>query len=277
MLYCHGAPGAPAEIEQFHGADIADQLGVRLVVVARPGLWHSDRQPERRIVDWCEDAARVADACGLAAFGLLGYSAGASYAAAVAAAMPERVTAAALVAPVDHSDRDHEEQLDSLSLWAQRQTWRRPRLARAAMRATLATPAWRPMLRAVLKHTPLLKRPDHLALRDDEVLESVVRKAEQAFLDGVLGPQEDMALMMQPWGFDPSKISVPVGIWQGTLDTIGSTVAMATSLHERIRASRLTIVADGHLSTMTNHAADILAWVAGRRAVSMNAVEFADG
>lgn len=259
VLYCHGSPGAPAEVEQFHGSELAETLGIRLIVVARPGMWRSDFQTGRTIVNWCEDAQVVADATSIDQFGIVGYSAGAAYAAAVAAAMPERVTAVSLVAPVDHESSSLAARLDRPSRWVERQPLQRPRLSRVVMSIIWHSHVWRPALRFTLRHTPVLRHPDHLALRDRTVLESVVRKAEQALRSGVRGTQHDMALMMQPWELDVRGISSPVCIWQGTLDTLGSTVEMARSLHQRVPGSRLVLVEEGHLSTMTNHATEIFA------------------
>ena len=259
VLYCHGSPGAPAEVEQFHGDELAWGLGIRLVVVARPGMWCSDFQPDRTIVNWCEDAQVVADASSFDEFGIVGYSAGAAYAAAVATSMPHRVTAVSLVAPVDHENSYLSARLDRPSRWAERQPLERPRLTRGVMSLVWHSRVWRPALRFTLRYTPLLRRPDHLALRDHTVLESIVRKADQAFVGGVRGTQHDMALMMQPWGFDVGGISAPVHIWQGTVDTLGSTVEMARSLHQRVPGSTLVLVDEGHLSTMTNHATEIFA------------------
>lgn len=47
-----------------------------------------------------------------------------------------------------------------------------------------------------------------------------------------------MALTASPWEFGPGAITVPVSIWQGTVDSIGSTPAMAEYLHAAIVGKR---------------------------------------
>ena len=264
-VVCHGSPGAPDEVGQFHGADLARRLGIRLIAIARPGMWYSEFQPGRTVAGWVEDPAVVADACGVEQFGIVGYSAGAAYAAAVAAGLPDRVTGMGLVAPVCHQNEGLAAELDRFSRAMERQPLFRPRLTRAVMFGVWHSHMWRPPLRFVLRYSPLLRRPDHLALRVREVRESIVRKSEQAFVAGVSGTQLDMALMMQPWTVDLERISAPTSIWQGTLDTLGATVAMAEYVHDRIDSSDLVLVEDGHLSTMTNHARDIFQFVRGAR------------
>ncbi|WP_211588852.1 hypothetical protein [Allorhizocola rhizosphaerae] len=40
------------------------------------------------------------------------------------------------------------------------------------------------------------------------------------FLDGMDGWVDDSLAFARPWGFEPEKITVPVGVWRGVDDSI---------------------------------------------------------
>jgi pimeloyl-ACP methyl ester carboxylesterase len=96
ILYLHGAIGSPRWRTPALDAVITS-LGVRYIVVDRPGFGGSDPAPARTVADFAGDVEQLADAIGLDRFAVVGVSAGAPYAFACAWAMPERVTATAAV------------------------------------------------------------------------------------------------------------------------------------------------------------------------------------
>jgi pimeloyl-ACP methyl ester carboxylesterase len=71
--------------------------GVRLVTADRPGIGGSDILKARRIGDWPADVVALADALRIDRFAVVGWSAGGIYAAACAALIPARLTAAGVV------------------------------------------------------------------------------------------------------------------------------------------------------------------------------------
>src|SRR5512138_1016983 len=98
LLYFHGHPGSRREAAFL--ARQADEAGVRLVGVDRPGMGLSTYKPRRRLLDWPGDVTELADALRIDDFAVVGFSGGGPYAAACAFAIPERVTACGLVASV---------------------------------------------------------------------------------------------------------------------------------------------------------------------------------
>ena len=61
VLYFHGAMGSP--MRRCAATDAALQtLGLRYVMVHRPGFGASDPQPGRTLTDWPADVAQLADA-----------------------------------------------------------------------------------------------------------------------------------------------------------------------------------------------------------------------
>ena len=67
-------------------ADILDRQGARLIAVDRPGLGASDPDPGRSLTDWAADIRHLASALGLTGYGIVGFSQGAPFALACAAA-----------------------------------------------------------------------------------------------------------------------------------------------------------------------------------------------
>jgi pimeloyl-ACP methyl ester carboxylesterase len=65
--------------------------------------------------------------------------------------------------------------------------------------------------------------PSEAAFYDDEVFNLTVEAmSEQARL-GAQGMIDDTRAIVRPWGFDPHSISVPVQLWYGEDDLVGTT------------------------------------------------------
>jgi pimeloyl-ACP methyl ester carboxylesterase len=99
VLYMHGAIGSPRWRSPALDAAVAT-LGLRYLIVNRPGFSGSDPQPGRTVADFATDVEDVADAHGWERFSVIGVSAGAPFALACAWALPGRVTAAAAASPL---------------------------------------------------------------------------------------------------------------------------------------------------------------------------------
>jgi pimeloyl-ACP methyl ester carboxylesterase len=96
VFYFHGGPGS--RLEGFLFEEPNQQLGIRMIALDRPGYGLSDFQEERTYVDWPDDVSELADRLDINRFAVLGWSSGGPYAAAVAHAIPQRLTVAVIVA-----------------------------------------------------------------------------------------------------------------------------------------------------------------------------------
>lgn len=211
----HGNPGSRLS---FWGSDeVVGASGVRVIGVDRPGIGRSDPQPGRRVADWPQDVAQLADALGLERFAVMGHSVGGAYAAACAQALPDRVSAAGLVSPIIPLDSPGAvDELGKPGQWLLARD--RPRLLRASIRTLFLLARVAPNLarRAFgAKSTPAEKR---ISSRP-EVLGRALASAREATRQGALGLVEDMRVAMRPWGFDPGEITVPLIVWQGDEDS----------------------------------------------------------
>lgn len=98
LLAFHGMPGCRHMFRPTHSLGV--EMGIRVIAVERPGFGLSSPHPHRSLRSYIDDIAAFTDALGLRRFAVAGVSAGAPYAAACAALMPDRVTALAMVSPV---------------------------------------------------------------------------------------------------------------------------------------------------------------------------------
>jgi pimeloyl-ACP methyl ester carboxylesterase len=99
VLYMHGAIGSPRWRSPALDAAVA-RLGLRYLVVNRPGFSGSDPQPGRTVADFATDVEDLADAHAWERFSVIGVSAGAPFALACAWALPGRVAAATAASPL---------------------------------------------------------------------------------------------------------------------------------------------------------------------------------
>jgi Predicted hydrolases or acyltransferases (alpha/beta hydrolase superfamily) len=95
VIFCHGWPSSCTMARLTD--EPARELGVRIISPDRPGISGSSLQPNRKLADWPRVIERVLDHVGIGEFRALAISGGAPYAYAMAATMPERVRAIAIV------------------------------------------------------------------------------------------------------------------------------------------------------------------------------------
>jgi pimeloyl-ACP methyl ester carboxylesterase len=83
VLFC---PGAGTSSALGFGAECLDALGVRLIALDRPGLGGSDPDPTRTLASWAEDVRALIAERSLLGPRIVGFSQGAPFALACAAA-----------------------------------------------------------------------------------------------------------------------------------------------------------------------------------------------
>jgi pimeloyl-ACP methyl ester carboxylesterase len=190
----HGTPSCHLEATAFGVDQAAVRLGLRLIVVDRPGMSDSTFQRDRRVLDWPADVTLVADQLSLQRFAVLGYSGGGPYAAATARALPERVRVLGLVACVAHLEPRLQDGLHPNGLILKRLCRERPLSARLLMTIGMRVPAHLPpVLRAMMNAS--LPDPDRTALAQPNMSRGFPAAIREAFKHGAHGPQHDEALM----------------------------------------------------------------------------------
>ena len=99
VVWFHGTPGARRQIPE-EARRIADDRGLRIVGIDRPGVGLSTTHLYEDIYDSVPDFEIVADQLGLDRFATIGLSGGGPYAMAVAAALADRVPAVGILGGV---------------------------------------------------------------------------------------------------------------------------------------------------------------------------------
>lgn len=214
VINCHGGLTSRRDIEACD--ESARAAGVRVISPDRPGIGHSDPRPGRTLIDWPDDVVALVDALGVERFAVLGWSAGGPYAAACAFALPDRVTAVALIAsgiPGDWPGMAREINLTDRVFM---------RLSTRAPRAERLVFALMGMIAA--RAPTVFKRLSLISL-DKPSRKLLMTAPASAFsgpiaegLRNPLGVVDDYRILGSPWGFDPLEIHQLVHIWQGDTD-----------------------------------------------------------
>lgn len=97
VLYLHGAPDS--RLSRHPDDGLAAAAGARLLAVDRPGIGRSDSDPGRTLASVADDLSAACASLGVRRVSVLGWSAGAPFAMALAARHPALVAAVTLVAP----------------------------------------------------------------------------------------------------------------------------------------------------------------------------------
>jgi pimeloyl-ACP methyl ester carboxylesterase len=225
---------------QRHADDAATAaLGIRLITTDRPGVGLSDFKPRRRVSDWADDTAALADHLHLDRFAVLGYSLGGPHALACAYKLPNRLTCAGVVSGVAPIARPGG--LDGMSSFARR-------LFHYARRSSHLTrlPIYL-MGRQVRRDAAAFldglyaDAPEHDRMvygtpgrRDNQI--AATREAAR---QGSRGLAHELSMVARPWDFRLEDIRVPVLLWYGTADHT-TPPSMAHYLAATIPHSHLT-------------------------------------
>jgi pimeloyl-ACP methyl ester carboxylesterase len=218
VLWFHGSPGARRQIPPA-GRRAAEELGLRLVCVERPGVGDSTDHSYERLTDWAADVALLADHLGHERFMVVGLSGGGPYALACASKLPTRVVAVGLLGSLVPTSGEDAIAGGIVALS------HRLNLPLRLSRRPIGLAMWG-FVRAAnpLSHlfvqgfARMMPEGDRRVLGDPAI--------EAMFVDDLtLGSKRqfyafinDFVLIGQPWGFHLSDVKVPVRWWHGDSD-----------------------------------------------------------
>jgi pimeloyl-ACP methyl ester carboxylesterase len=246
VFWLHGTPNLGPPPEPLFPA--ADRLGVRWLGYDRPGYGGSTRRPGRDVASAAGDLAAVADALGLATFGVFGHSGGAPHALAAAALLPDRVratVAASGLAPYGSPGLD----------WFAGMAEAGVRSMTVALAGTAAREAY--------AEPPGLDigfdAPDLAALAGRWGWFGSVVGA--ALAGGPGGMVDDDVATVGRWGFDPTEVPGPLLILHGGADR------MVPAIHGQWLAEHIPAAefwgkpSDGHISVLDSSGEAALSWL----------------
>jgi pimeloyl-ACP methyl ester carboxylesterase len=216
-FFFHGFPGS--RLEAAFGHEAAVKHGARLIGVDRPGCGLSDFQRDRTFLDWPEDIVELAGALGIDRFSVAGISGGGPYVAACAYAIPQRLTGAYIISGVGPFDTpgatDGMSRQNKILFWLGR---RAPWLGGVLIRM-MARAARSPSDKMMDRMARSMPEPDRVVLQQPNIRGVFVTDFREAFRQGARGSVHELRLYSRPWGFRLEDITVPVHLWQGSVDT----------------------------------------------------------
>ena len=255
VFYFHGFPGSRLEAKLADG--ISQESKVRFIGIDRPGYGLSDFKPQRRIIDWANDVAELADVLRIDRFSILGVSGGGPYAAACACKMPDRLDAVGIICGMGPVD------IPGLIMdmpWIYRQG-----LRLAGRLPEIATAIY-PFSAFLFRNYPgrmlsilsgKVAGPDKIALKNKELIQVLSASFREAFRCSLKWPATDVVLYSRPWGFSLKEIDIVVHLWHGEQDRIVP-AAMARYLAKIIPDCQATFFAgEGHFSIILNRIEEI--------------------
>jgi pimeloyl-ACP methyl ester carboxylesterase len=239
-------------------------MGARIIAVERPGYGLSTFQRGRRLVNFADDVAALADALGAERFAVMGGSGGGPYAAACAWRLPARVTRLALLSSVAPL------QIPGATAGMSRQN-RRSFLAARVLPWPVLRAVYDLQARLIVRDPALLieqlsrvlPEADLAALARPDVHAMTAASVREAFRQGGRGMAWDSVLLARPWGFLLGQITVPAALWHGERDVLAP-IAMGRYLARAIPNCRATFLpTEGHL-LLYSHWPEVLAWLLER-------------
>ena len=263
IIYFHGWPSS--RLEPCAMRQVCIEMGFRMIAPDRPGFGLSDFHPGRTLLDFTDDVQQLADYLHLQRFAVLGISGGGPYAAACAAKLAERLSAALLVCSMGPADApDATKGMVAVNRWLLSAARHYPRLAECVGRFCLWA-IWGKGQQALPKQIEARLPPsDRQALASEELRQCLTASSVEALRRGPRAAAADGLLYGRPWGFSLSEIRTPVFLWHGEMDVI-----VPPSMGHYLATQIPGCVAhfppeDGHFSLPFTRLREILAPIQGR-------------
>jgi pimeloyl-ACP methyl ester carboxylesterase len=258
VVALHGTPACGAG---FAWADHAARArGIRLLAPDRPGVGDSDRWQAGRgatVDDYPPVLRAFADALGLTTFPVIGYSGGGPYALAVAHALADRVSVAAVVAGAGQvGEWATVDDFEATDRRLTKLSHRAPALARVVL--SLSARAARVAANTSLRFVQIeMSPPDRALMAEFPTPRAALAVFTQSCRHGARGVVDDYAALGRPWGFAVEQISVPVLCWHAPTDEVVP-LRHSEDLVRRIPGARLTQWdGEGHLAII-EHIGEVL-------------------
>jgi pimeloyl-ACP methyl ester carboxylesterase len=263
VLVHHGTPGSRI-LYAPHLLD-ATERGIRLISYDRPGYGGSSAQSGRSIADCAADVRTIIDELEIDQIAVWGVSGGGPHTLACASLLSDRVVAAAAlasVAPFDAEGLDWFAGTGQENIEDDKLTLSDPAAARAKL-ATDRDDLLNTTAADLAESHPTLFSPVDAAALTPELVAHNFRRYRDGLAPGIEGWWDDSVALLNPWGFSPETIAVPVMVWHGRHDR------MVPLAHGEWLADHLPNAEahlsdeDGHLTLGQNRVPTIHSWLLG--------------
>lgn len=254
VIWFHGTPGARRQIPES-ARRYADEHGVRLLGIDRPGCGLSTAHLYHRLAEYSYDLGPALNRLGIEKFSVVGLSGGAPYALAAAHAFPDRVPTIGILGGVVPSGGDEGAKGGLVGI-ANKFRGLLPMMSEpgGAMLTSLIRGVKRvgPLGENLLSLYGLTTPP-----KDREFL--AVPENREMFLDDIVNSGShgmrsvvyDGILFTRYWGFSVAEVTQPVTWWQGDKDNIVP-LSHAQHIVEVLPNAELRVLeGGGHLSGLS--------------------------
>ncbi len=242
--------GTPASrLYRNPDSSVQQALGVRYLMIDRPGYGGSTRKPGRGIADVADDLAAVVRAHGVERIPAMGTSGGGPHVLALAARHPDLVAAATVVVGGTPLEPDEVNQLVGVNAQgyaAAEQGWQELFDLLVQIRERLLGAEG---MAGVLKDAPETDRK----LMADPAWERIEREnLAETLKQGAEGWTDESFAMHGEWDFDPSVIDTSVAWWHGD-DDKNAPLSAARRVVARLRKVDLHVWHhEGHFASLTH-------------------------
>ncbi len=254
VFFFHGTPGSRLQAADFQDAALARHC--RFFGIDRPGMGLSSMSKQHGLLSWADDIRELADHLNISQFSIIAHSGGAPFALACAYAFPERIHGIAIVSglgptliPGANEGMNRGMRIiNVLSRMIPGLSW----LLMQVHRSLLSKPE---RFKSMLQQ---LSEPDRIILDNPKQWSAMLVAQTETFRQGVAGPAREFQLLVREWGFDLSKITCPVTIWYGQLDS--QVPRSHAEIYKRLLPNSELKISDkdAHLSMLYNHVEEIL-------------------
>ena len=253
IFFHHGTPGSTSMVQDFE--PLLEFGDFFFVTTSRPGYGSSSRLEGRDVAFVVRDVTTVLDFFHRSQYAAMGWSGGGPHALACAALdTPRCLGAVPLDVDFDWTAGMGPENLEEFAL---AKTGGAPYEEFIGTVGGLFAEANEQNI--IELFGGLLSEVDKEVLADNRARQVLATAVRHGFLNGWRGFFDDNVAFFSPWGFDPTTIKVPVGVWYGDADL------MVPPTHGAWLASHLPSASvhhhpeDGHLSLYARHAKELAA------------------
>lgn len=265
LFYFHGSPSSRIESTLYVSDELLYALGIRLIAVDRPGVGLSDFQPNRRLLDWPNDIASLADHLNIGSFAVLAYSLGGPYGLACAYGFPERLTRVGIVSGAAMFTEP--ELMRNINEGTRRflaMPRENPFISRLFLGLMLGVmPRFAPN-QFVAGAASVLPAPDRKIVDSDPAFrQGFLHMVREATRRGTRGAFHESLLSVTNYGFRLEEIQMPILLWHGEADQ-NIPVEMARFVESAIPKCEARFYPnEGHLSLFKKHAEGIIRVLSG--------------
>lgn len=216
VFHFNGSGGS--RLERPADLSILTDLGIRYISTDRPGHGNSTPKQDRKLIDWPEDVASIADFLGIDKFHVLGWSAGGSHALVCAYKLPERVISGAIISALAPPERPNPYEgykgFMKLLMMLGRKFPKLVYLFRSIASKQINNPSGN-IGDKFVKSLPIV---DQKPFENPAIKEMLIADIKEGYKQGGEGPACDDIIINSPWGFDIKEIQTRFDVWQGDLD-----------------------------------------------------------